>query len=55
MNNVRKIVKNVLCEINIEEVEVEACLDNSGCHSYGVHYAFREVSTSQGGKRASGQ
>lgn len=49
----RKVVKDVLCEINIEEIEVEPCLDNSGCHRYGVHYAFREVSTGKkkGGKK----
>jgi len=32
------------CEVDIEEVDVQACLDNASCHSYGVHDAFGEIS-----------
>jgi len=39
--------RNALCEIDIEEVEVEPRLDNSGCHCYWVHHAFCIVPTSQ--------
>ena len=50
-----KEVKNELCEINIEEVEVEPCLDNSGCHCDGVHYAFREISARKKKKKKRAQ
>lgn len=44
---------DALCEVDVEEVQVETRLDNSGCHCYWVYQAFCEISVFRGDTSAS--